>query len=513
VSLRARLMLGLLALAAAGLLVLDLVSYTALDSYLSDRVDQQVGAAIGPVAQSVYLDSLTPRQRQSLFGKRPPQLQRVPAGGGEPPNGPPQFKGDFGAGNRPGGPQLPPGTYGARLNARGEVVQHVQFSYGTWPKPELPTKLPLSKSPDALNPFTVPASDGSSPDFRVVALKVPHGSGAIVAAVPLRELAQTLDRLRTIELIVTGCVLLALAGLAWWVIKAGLRPLDRMGETADAIAAGDLSRRVEPANRRTEVGRLGLALNGMLGQIEQAFAERQASEDRLRRFLADASHELRTPLSSIRGYAEIFRTGAAREPRELAQAMQRIEDEAERMGGLVNDLLALARLDEVGEPVREPVDLRAVASEACDDVRAVAPDRAIALQADLPIEVLGDRNQLRQVLTNLLRNAIVHTPAGTPIEVSMSTRDDLATLAVRDHGGGLEPGAETRVFERFWRRGDSRHRDGPGAGLGLAIVAAIAKAHGGTVKAANAPGGGAEFTLTLPVASGNPAAVEQPDPR
>ena len=389
------------------------------------------------------------------------------------------------------------------------------FSYGErgLPRPKFPATLPLSKSPDALTLFTVPASDGSSPDFRAVALHGPGSSGTIVVAVPLRDLTQTLDRLRTIELIVTAAILVALACLAWLVIKAGLRPLERMGETADAIAAGDLSRRVEPANRRTEVGRLGLALNGMLGQIEGAFAERQASEDRLRRFLADASHELRTPLSSIRGYAEIFRTGAAREPRELARAMQRIEDEAERMGGLVDDLLALARLDEQAESVREPVDLAALAGEVCDDVRATAPDRTIALQADLPIEVLGDRNQLRQVLANLLRNAIVHTPAGTPIEVAITARDDLASLAVRDHGRGLEPGAETQVFKRFWRRGDSRHRDGPGAGLGLAIVAAIAKAHGGAVKAANASGGGAEFTVTLPAASGKPSAAESSQPR
>ncbi len=492
-------MLGLLALAAAGLLVLDLVSYAALHSYLSDRVDQQVGAAIGPVAQTVYLDSLTPHQRRSLLGGHPPRPQGEPKGR-KPPAAAPPHEGDFGAGSRPGGPQLPPGTYGARLDAAGNVVKHVQFSYGTWPRPELPTKLPLSKSPDSLNPFTVPATDGSSPDFRVVALEVPRGSGTIVAAVPLRELTQTLDRLRTIELIVTAAVLVALACLAWWVIKAGLRPLDRMGETADAIAAGDLSRRVEPANGRTEVGRLGLALNGMLGQIEEAFAERQASEDRLRRFLADASHELRTPLSSIRGYAEIFRTGAAREPRQLAQAMRRIEEEAERMGGLVNDLLALARLDEVGEPAREPVDLAAVAIEACDDARAAAPDRAITVWAERPGIVSGDRDQLRQVVTNLLRNAVAHTPAGTPIEVSVGAGEGAVSVVVRDHGPGLEPGAETKVFERFWRREGSRYDDGPGAGLGLAIVAAIAEAHGGSVEAANAEGGGAEFTFTLPVA-------------
>jgi len=297
-------------------------------------------------------------------------------------------------------------------------------------------------------------------------------------------------------------VLAALAALAWWVIRVGLRPLERMGQTADSIAAGDLSARVESTDERTEVGRLGIAFNSMLGQIEGAFAEREASEDRLRRFLADASHELRTPLSSIRGYAEAFRTGAAREPAELATAMRRIEDEAERMGVLVNDLLVLARLDEVREPIRTNVDLVALAADACEDARTLDPDRTIALEADSPAEAVGDPDQLRQVVSNLLHNALVHTPAGTPIEVAVKPAGDAATVVVRDHGPGFEAGADKQVFERFWRRGESR-RDGAGAGLGLAIVAAIVDAHGGKITAVNAGGGGAEFTLILPARAGS----------
>ena len=355
-SLRTRLVLALLALAAIGLVVLDLVTYTALHSYLSDRVDQQVESAIGPAIFTVG----NPVDARRLSPDNARQLPRPPKGV-KLPKGRPRFDIDGGG---PGGPQLPPGTYAVRLNAEGHVVRRQPFSYGEsgLAKPELPSQVPLSRSGAAPRLFTVPASDGSSPDFRAMAIRPPGSRGTIVVAVPMRELTQTLDRLRTIELIVSGAVLLALAVLAWLVIKAGLRPLERMGKTADAIAAGDLSQRVEPANDRTEVGRLGMALNGMLGQIELAFAEREASEERLRRFLADASHELRTPLSSIRGYAEIFRTGAAREPDQLAQAMQRIEDEAARMGGLVNDLLALARLDEVRESRREPLDLAALAS-------------------------------------------------------------------------------------------------------------------------------------------------------
>ncbi len=221
-----------------------------------------------------------------------------------------------------------------------------------------------------------------------------------------------------------GAVLLALGGGAWWIVRVGLRPLDAIGVTAGAIAAGDLSRRVDHAEPRTEVGRLGLSLNAMLARLEEAFAERRASEERLRRFLADASHELRTPLASIRGYAELFRIGAAAQPEDVAKAMTRIEDESARMGVLVEDLLALARLDELPEPVREPVDLTALAADAVDDARAVAPGRDIVLAApDGAVVVDGDPGQLRQVLANLMRNALVHTPAGTRVEVSIQARE------------------------------------------------------------------------------------------
>ena len=214
--------------------------------------------------------------------------------------------------------------------------------------------------------------------------------------------------------------MLALARSPGSLIRLGLRPLDRMEATADAIAAGDLSRRVSPAEPRTEVGRLGLALNAMLGQIEHAFAERQASEERLRRFLSDASHELRTPLTSIRGYAELFRMGAAASPEDLAKAMARIEEEAARMGVLVEDLLALARLDEMPLTVREPVDLAPLVRDAAADARAAAHDREVTVAIEGAAVVSGDAAQLRQVLANLTRNALTHTPPGTPIELSLA---------------------------------------------------------------------------------------------
>jgi two-component system OmpR family sensor kinase len=252
---------------------------------------------------------------------------------------------------------------------------------------------------------------------------------------------------------------------------------------------------------------LGLSLNAMLGQIERAFGDRRQSEDRLRRFLADASHELRTPLASIRGYAELFRMGAAEDPATLRRAMARIEAEAARMGALVEDLLLLAQLDQEPEPRRIPVDLRELAEQAVDDTRVIAPDREVRLDADDAATVLGDSDQLRQLLANLTRNAVIHTPPGTPIEIGLRRVDTRAVLEVRDHGPGLPADGGEQLFDRFWRTEGGRARGRGGAGLGLGIVRAVASAHGGEVHAQNAPGGGALFAVTLPLSE--PPALPQ----
>jgi two-component system OmpR family sensor kinase len=250
----------------------------------------------------------------------------------------------------------------------------------------------------------------------------------------------------------------------------------------------------------------------MLVQIEQAFADRQESEERLRRFLADASHELRTPLASIRGYAELFRLGAASDQASLERAMARIESEAVRMGGMVDDLLTLARLDELPEVLFVPVDVRALADNAVHDTRAIAPGRRITLIAEDPVTVLGDPGQLRQVLANLTRNAVIHTEDGTPVDVTISRQGSHAEIVVRDYGSGLPADADGRVFHRFWRARGGRSRGPGGAGLGLAIVKAVVHAHHGDVDGGNAPGGGARFRVTLPLApnsaSANPVADE-----
>jgi two-component system OmpR family sensor kinase len=282
------------------------------------------------------------------------------------------------------------------------------------------------------------------------------------------------------------------------VVRLGLRPLERMGRTAEAIAGGDLSQRVSPATPRTEIGRLGLALNSMLSQIESAFAERTQSEQRLRRFIADASHELRTPLTSIRGYAELLRRGAERSPEDSELARRRIEAEATRMSVLVDDMLLLARLDQ-GRPLeRERVDLQAIVRDARADASAVAPARRVTVDAPDRVVVTGDDMRLRQVVGNLVRNALVYTPPETPIEIGLARQNGHAVLTVADHGPGLPPDVGTRVFEPFYRGDAGRSRDRGGAGLGLSIVAAVVAAHEGAVRVSETKGGGATFIVDLP---------------
>jgi len=245
------------------------------------------------------------------------------------------------------------------------------------------------------------------------------------------------------------------------------------------------------------VGQLGLALNTMLGDIEVAFHEREATERRLRQFLADASHELRTPLTSIQGFAELFRVSGEDARVDLPTILRRIEEESARMKVLVEDLLLLARLDEPRATERAPVDLAVLAADACSDAVAHAPDRPITLDAPEPVVIAGDDDHLRQAIANLVTNAVRHTPAGTRIEVSARLDRGSAVIAVRDHGAGLDPATLDHAFDRFWQADNARV--GTGAGLGLAIVASIAGEHGGTATAANAPDGGALFTLRLPL--------------
>jgi two-component system OmpR family sensor kinase len=469
-SLRTRLVLGLLVLAAAGLIVADVATYTSQESFLIDQTDNTL-------------------QAEHQFAERGPG----PSGG-------------RGGRGRPG---LPPDVYAeVRSLATGNVLWSDQGSFPgeeAASPPKLPAKIsslnpPTEGQPDAVRYFTAPAQSGDD-RYRVRAsIEKGRPDELLVVATSLHNVDDSLHRLFLIELFVTLAVLAGLVALALWVVHLGLRPLRQIEQTAAAIGAGDLSRRVERAEPGTEIGRLGLALNAMLGQIERAFRAREASEAKLRRFVADASHELRTPLAAVRAYSELYRRGASTRPDDLDRAMSGINRESERMSLLVEDLLLLARLDE-GRPLeREPVDLGEVVGEAVETARTVEPSRPIDLEAE-PVVVLGDRDRLRQVVDNLLANVRAHTPVDGAVRVRVARNGTDAVLEVADSGPGLDEEEMERVFERFHRGDPSRSRASGGVGLGLSIVAAVAEAHGGSASADSEPGRGSTFRVCLPLLS------------
>ena len=463
-SLRARLLTVVVSLTAAGLILAGIATYASLRSFLVDRVDRTVTAG----AQSI----------ERSLGRGRPGPGALDALG-----------------------EANPGIYVGSVDARG-VVRWAPV--GTRPG-ETPLPRPVLAAEraraavDGDEPFTVAAISGDT-RFRVGLEPLGVGGQILIVAAPLDEVDDTLHQLLVVELVVAGSVLLAtlLAGL--WLVRVGLRPLGRIEVTAAAIAGGDLSQRVENDDPKTEVGRLGGALNTMLGQIEEAFDERTASEQRLRRFVADASHELRTPLAAVRAYAELFDRGARERPDDLERAMTGIQRESRRMGLLVDDLLLLARLDQ-GRPLeRKPVALVDVASDAVEAARMLDPDREIDLDAPSPVEVDGDSERLRQILDNLLANVRAHTPAGTPATVRVVREEDLAVVEVIDAGPGLSEDQLAHAFERFYRGDASRSRDVGGAGLGLAIAAAIAESHGGSATVANVGrGGGPGLTVSVSI--------------
>ncbi len=477
--LRVKLVATLLLLVLAALVGSGLAAGATLRGYLLDRVDSQLQGAAHGIAEHGF--------------DRPPG---------------------------PVGDRALPSAYVVEIvDARGRVVYGPTSNLvdTEQPLPRLPR--PASSSGGAgEDTFTVHAVRGPT-EWRVLSLPVglaDGSTGTMMVAQSLAEVQSTVSRLTLLLAVIGAAAVVVLAGVGYVVVRASLRPLREVERTAAAIAAGDLSQRVPPGDPRTEVGQLSVSLNGMLTQIESAFAQRAASEqaavrseERMRRFVADASHELRTPLTSIRGFAELYRQGAAADPAEVARAMGRIEEAAARMGVLVDDLLLLARLDQQRPLERRPVDLLALATDAVQDARAVAPERALDLEignlAPPPV-VLGDEVRLRQVLGNLVGNALRHTPADTPVQVRLHTARGAAphvavvVLEVADKGPGMRPEEAARVFERFYRTDASRNRVDGGSGLGLAIVSALVAGHGGTVAVDTAPGAGATFRVTLPLA-------------
>lgn len=500
-TLRARLLLVLVGVVAAGLVISDVVVYTQLRSFLESRLDPELASASYPVSRALLCsEGLAPSVAGGGCSGRGRAL----------PNR--SFPSFGGRGTEPGGPRnglFPSGTIGELVTAAGRVEgRPVSFLYGGAAPvpPTLPRPLPVGAGGGPAY-FNAQSTGPGAVTYRVLARPAGVGGLSVVVAIPLTGDDQTLRRLALVMVLVSLAVLVGLSALAWWIVRRGLRPLEDMAATAGAIAGGDLGRRVLPAEDRTEVGRLGLALNAMLGEIEAAFAARTASEGRLRRFLADASHELRTPLTSIRGYAEIFDLGARDRPEDLATAMHHIRDEADRMSVLVDDLLLLARLDRERPLDLGSMDLVAVATRAVQAARATSPEHPVALRAPGSLPMVGDAARLRQVVDNLLVNAVRHSPEGGPVEVRVGTAGPDAVVEVADRGAGVPAAEAQRIFEPFFRADSSRARATGGAGLGLAIVAAIARAHGGSVGVRPNEGGGARFWVRVPV---HPAAAGVP---
>jgi two-component system, OmpR family, sensor kinase len=351
-------------------------------------------------------------------------------------------------------------------------------------------------------PFT--ATGGS---WRVL-VEPETGGGHLVIAYSLGDLNSTVTRLELADALAGGAAVVLLAGIGLPLVRASLAPLARIEATAAAIASGDLSRRIDLPAGNTEVGRLAEALDVMLSSIEAAYLARAdgearalRSQERMRRFTADASHELRTPLTSVRGLAEYgLQQGGAASREELLRLMGLIAGESGRMSRLVDDLLLLARFD-AGRPLdRRPVDLASLAAEAVQRARIMAPGRPVMLEAAEPVIVDGDEGRLTQVIDNLIGNAIQHTPPGSPVTVAVTVSAGHAELTVADHGPGMTAEQASRVFERFYRTDGARTRASGGAGLGLAIASSLAAAHGGEITVESAPGEGAAFCLRLPPA-------------
>ena len=548
VPLRIKLVAALLALVVIALAVISMVGLAQFRSYLQDRTDVQLRALSAQVGDSSGIGGL--RSPQFVLEGYAIQLRD------------------------PQGQQVPGCSW---CTSPGAL---------TGPGPNVPTsKAWLSANNNKL--VTLPATSGGD-TWRVLARTVsyhqlgvfgpgPNMPGILIVGADLGHLDQAVGWLAKVDLVVSAIIVVALAIVGVAMVRASLRPLTEIEHTAEAIAAGDLSRRVPYYDPRTEMGRLATSLNVMLAHVESAFRARakseaaaRHSEERMRRFLGDASHELRTPLTAIRGYAEYYRqrgglkngsaspataeassaateADATTEPdaatvaaaaaapahasalagsavqgslaqpsvrdeplnrQEMDRIMERVEQESSRMGGLVEDMLMLARLDQQRPIEQRPVDLLTLAADAVQDARIVAPSRAIDLTVGTGAAflVLGDEARLRQVISNLMNNALTHTPDGSPISVRILTGYQqgnpvvpCAVLEVADHGRGLTQEQASRVFERFYRADQARGRRTGGSGLGLAIVQALVAAHGGTVSLDTAPGHGATFRITLPL--------------
>ncbi|MEN9324394.1 MAG: hypothetical protein RL414_148 [Actinomycetota bacterium] len=481
-SLRSRLVLGVVLLSAAGFILSSFVAQQALRSYLLNQVDNELLTLSG---------SSLPRIAEAGIAQDPDDY--VGHRDGTRPH--PQVT----TGARTPLQRIPTATSVTLLDAAGNVTAGLggdlnAASVATYLGGITPAKAASYQG----RAFTIEAK-GS--DFRAVALVLPNGGGTVVAAQSLDGLNKTVGKLGFFFLLI-GLLLISLIAIASRiVIKVGMRPLEDVEVTAEQIAAGDLSARMPDANPHTEVGRLVTSLNSMLARIETSFDARAESENKLRRFVADASHELRTPLTAIRGFSELYRQGAVSGEEPTRELIGRIEGESKRMGSLVEDLLLLARIDQAREMELKPVNLETVLESAVASARAAGPDHPVSFTpSSEEFFALGDEPRIHQVVANLLANARAHTPAGTEINVSLHRQDDGISIAVADNGPGLSEEDQKKIFERFYRADPSRVRiDGEGSGLGLSIVDAVMKAHNGSVSVTSELGKGAVFKLFFPL--------------
>ena len=468
-SLRNRLILAAVFLASLAIIASDFAANTALRSYLISQVDNQLF--------SISSGSLERLDRAGIAPQSEFEESRSPFRVLQPIRG------------------VPTSTSLTLLDREGNLIGQVGGelagqNFGV-------TGLKVSQVEKYENkPFTI-QGEGRNPDVRALALVLPTGMGSVIAANSLEEVDKTLSQLRFLFFFLGLIAILLTALVSRWIIAISLRPLDKVEETAEAIAAGDLSARLPAAKPDTEVGRLTTSLNMMLSRIEQSFTVKVESENKLRRFVADASHELRTPLTAIRGFAELHRQGAVSGEEKTKELISRIEGESIRMSSLVEDLLLLARLDQARELDFEPVDLNTLIVEVVASAKAAGPDHPIELH--LPQEelfVLGDSRRIHQVVANLLANARTHTPLGTKINVTARQTLAEVIIEVADNGPGLSKSDQERIFERFFRADPARVRhSGEGSGLGLSIVDAVMKAHGGYVSVKSELDKGATFTL------------------
>ena len=468
-SLRNRLTIGVLVLSAIGFVGAGVGSQALLQNYLIHQVDEQLLSVVAGTADRLDQAGIARDEDDDDDGPQTARaatpLNRVPTSISVTVLDP--------FGNLIGG-------IGGDLNSN-QVTDYVRGL------------LPGQVAAFGSKPFTIEAPGA---DFRVATTVLPSSLGSVIVAQSLNEFDKTTRQIGVVFLIIGGFVLLFIAFASRQVIKVSMKPLEKMQVTAGQIAAGDLSARLENFEPDTEVGRLSTSLNQMLSRIEESFAARTESEDKLRRFVADASHELRTPLTSIRGFAELHRQGAVPEGEKTRELIARIEKESMRMGYLVEDLLMLARMDQSRELVMTDVDLSSLIKEAVSSAQAAGPDHPLTSDIAHDVHTLGDTDKIYQVVTNLLANARAHTPAGTAIHVATYSTEGGSFVTVSDKGPGLSAEDQKHIFERFYRVDTSRQRSSnDGSGLGLSIVDEVMKAHGGTVSVVSEPGKGATFTL------------------